>query len=261
MLDSDQIAAIADVVDEAQHNAHTIPKITDSYPGMTVDDGYGVMFELLRRWQDSGRELLGYKAGLTSRAKMVQMGVNSPSFALLMRDTCDPDGGTVSTEGLIHPRVEAEIAFVMKHELSGPDVSIEQVIDAIDFVQPAVEILDSRFEKFKFDLPSVIADNSSSARFVVGGRARDARDLDLATLGVVLEINGEPVAFAASGAVMGHPAEVVRMLVSWLHERSMTLPAGVLVLTGAVTEAFPIKPGDAICARFQELGSINVRVS
>jgi len=249
------------VVEEAQANAHTIPKITESYPGMTVEDGYSVMFELLRRWEADGRELQGYKAGLTSRAKMVQMGVDTPGFGLLMRDTCDPDGGTVPTDGLIHPRVEAEIAFVMRDELAGPNVSINQVLDAIDFVQPAVEILDSRFEKFKFDLQSVIADNSSSARFVVGGRACRARDLDLATLGVVLEINGDPVAFAASGAVMGHPAEVIRMLVSWLHARGMTLPAGTVVLTGAVTEAFPVQQGDTICARFQDLGSINLKVN
>lgn len=260
MLDAAQIRAIADVVDDAQTNGHTIPKITEAHPDMTVEDGYAVMFELLRRWEAAGRELQGYKAGLTSRAKMVQMGVDTPGFALLMRDTCDPDGGTVPTKGLIHPRAEAEIAFVMKDELAGPDVTFDQVLDAIDFIQPAVEILDSRFEKFKFDLPSVIADNSSSARFVVGGRARGPRELDLATIGVVLEINGEPVSFAASGAVMGQPVEVVRMLVSWLHARGMTLPAGALVLTGAVTEAFPIKPGDTVCARFQDLGTINLKV-
>lgn len=261
MLDASQIGAITDVVEEAQDNAQTMPKITDAYPGMTIDDGYAVQAELLRRWQTRGREFYGWKAGLTSRAKMVQMGVDVPAFGMMMRDTCDPDGGVVPTEGLIHPRVEAEIAFVMKADLAGPEVSVEQVYAATDYVQPAIEIIDSRFEKFKFDLESVVADNCSSARVVLGGRPRRPGELDLATLGVVLEINGEPKAFAASGAVLGHPAHVIQMLVALLHSRGEVLRAGTVVLAGAVTEAFPIQPGDNVCARFQEMGTINVRVN
>lgn len=261
MLDASQIGAITDVVDEAQSNAHTMPKITDAYPGMTIADGYGVQAELLRRWQARGRQFYGYKAGLTSRAKMVQMGVDVPAFGLMMRDTCDPDGGEILTKGLIHPRVEAEIAFVMKDDLAGPEVSIAQIYAATDYVQPAIEIIDSRFEKFKFDLESVVADNCSSARVVLGGRPRRPAELDLATLGVVLEINGDPQAFAASGAVLGHPAHVIQMLVSLLHGRGEVLRAGTVVLTGAVTEAFPIESGDNVCARFQEMGSINIKVN
>ena len=119
MLEPGAIALIADMVDHAQTHAHTMPKITDAHPGMTIDDGYAVQDELLRRWELRGRRLYGYKAGLTSRAKMAQMGVDVPSFGLLMRDTCDPDGGVVSTAGLIHPRVEAEIAFVTAADLAG----------------------------------------------------------------------------------------------------------------------------------------------
>lgn len=175
--------------------------------------------------------------------------------------TCDPEGGVVSTSGLIHPRVEAEIAFVMKADLAGPEVSLDEVYAATDYVQPAIEIIDSRFEKFKFDLESVVADNCSSARVVLGGRPRRPQELDLAALGVVLEINGEPLAFAASGAVLGHPAHVIQLLVALLHSRGEVLKAGTVVLAGAVTEAFPIQPGDNVCARFQDMGTINVKVS
>lgn len=261
MLDAAQISAITDIVDAAQTNAKPIAKITDSYPGMTIDDGYAVQDELLRRWIVRGREFYGYKGGLTSRAKMVQMEVDVPCFGLMMRDTCDTEGGTVPTAGLIHPRVEAEIAFVMKDDLSGPDVTIEQVYAATDYVQPAIEIIDSRFENFKFDLPSVVADNCSSARLVMGGRPRRPEELDLAALGVVLEVNGEPLAYAASGAVLGHPAHVIQMLVGWLHGRGQVLKAGTVVLAGAVTEAHYIHPGDTICARFQDMGTINMKVS
>lgn len=260
MLDANTIEAIADIVDHAQSHRHVIDKITDAHPGMTIDDGYSVQDALLRRWEGRGRRLYGYKAGLTSRAKMIQMNVDVPSFGMLMRDTCDAEGGAIPTGGLIHPRVEAEIAFVTSADLSGAEISAEEIYAATDYVIPAIEILDSRFEKFKFDLPSVVADNGSSARFVVGGRARCPTELDLAATGVVLEINGEPMAFASSGAVLGHPVHVMQMLVSWLHSRGRILPAGSIVLTGAVTEAFPIKPGDAVCARFQDMGSINIRV-
>ena len=129
MLDADTIEAIADIVDHAQSHRHTIDKITDAHPAMTIDDGYSVQDALLRRWEGRGRRLYGYKAGLTSRAKMIQMNVDVPSFGMLMRDTCDAEGGAIPTEGLIHPRVEAEIAFVTKAELSGPDCDVEALAD------------------------------------------------------------------------------------------------------------------------------------
>ena len=261
MLDEATIRAITDVVDAAQTNATEIPMLTIDHPDLSLDDGYAVQDELLRRWLARGREFYGFKAGLTSRAKMVQMGVDVPCFGLMMRDTCDPEGGTVPTSGLIHPRVEAEIAFVMKDDLAGPEVSIEQVYAATDYVQPAIEIIDSRFKNFKFDLASVVADNCSSARVVLGGRPRRPEELDLGALGVVLEINGEALAYAASGAVLGHPAHVIQLLVKWLHGRGQLLKAGTVVLAGAVTEAHYIHPGDAVCARFQDLGTINVKVS
>lgn len=260
MLDASAIGILAEIVDNAQSSATAIAKLTDLYPDMTVDDGYAVQDELLRRWTARGRQLIGLKAGLTSKAKMIQMGVDVPSFGMLMRDTCDPEGGIIATDKLIHPRVEAEIAFVMKSELRGPDVSIEQVVAATDYVQPAIEVIDSRFENFKFDLPSVIADNSSSARFVMGGRARKPQELDLATIGVVLEKNGEQVALASSGAVLGHPARAIQMLVGWLHTRGRTLPADAIILSGAATEAIPVHSGDTVCARFQDMGSISVRI-
>lgn len=261
MLDATTIQAITDTVDAAQTKAKPIPMLTIEHPELSLDDGYAVMDELLRRWTARGREFYGFKAGLTSRAKMDQMGVDVPCFGLMMRDTCDPDGGIIPTAGLIHPRVEAEIAFVMKEDLVGPEVSIEQVYAATDYVQPAIEIIDSRFENFKFDLASVVADNCSSARLVMGGRMRRPEELDLAALGVVLEVNGEPLAYAASGAVLGHPANVIQLLVRWLHRRGEVLKAGTVVLTGAVTEAHFIHPGDTICARFQDMGTINVKVS
>ena len=128
-----------------------------------------------------------------------------------------------------------------------------------DYVLPAVEIIDSRFSGFKFDLASVVADNASSARFVGGGRPRYVKDLDLRTLGVVIEINGEIVATGASAAVMGHPAEAIAMVVNILAELGESLRAGSFVMSGGITEAVAVKPGDNVVARFQDLGSVSMR--
>lgn len=257
-LSAQVIAELADIVDGAQRNAAEIVKLTDSHPDMDIADGYAVQAELCRRWQAAGRRLTGYKGGLTSRAKMVQMGLDTPVFGVLMGDTCVGDGDAVDMTQLIHPKVEAEIAFVMSRELSG-DVSIDAVLAATEFVMPAIEVIDSRFKDFKFDIQSVIADNTSAARYVVGGSPRRPAGLDLRLLGVVMDRNGELVGTAAGAAVMGHPAASVVALVAWLAERGQALPEGSLVMTGGVTEAVAVHAGDHVTARVQHLGTVGVR--
>lgn len=253
------IALLTDRIDTAQKNAQAIPKLTDDFPGMTLADGYAVQMELRRRWRAAGLRQVGWKAGLTSKAKMMQMGVNVPSIGFLMAAMARPEGSAVRTDDLVHPRVECEIAFVTKDRLAGAHCTREEVLAATDFVLPALEIIDSRFSGFKFDLQSVVADNGSAARYVAGGRPRRATDVDLASLGVVMEKNGEPVAMAASAAVMGHPADAVALLVKVLDELGEDLPAGSFVMSGAITEAVAVKPGDNVIARFQELGSVSAR--
>jgi 2-keto-4-pentenoate hydratase len=155
--------------------------------------------------------------------------------------------------------VEPEIAFVTKTALKGPGCHIGTVLAATDFVMPAIEIIDSRYRDFKFDLKSVIADNCSSSRFVVGGRMRPVADLDLRTIGVVLEKNGEVVALGAGAAVLGHPAAAIAMLANLLGERGEEIPAGSLILSGAITEAVMVKAGDNVSLQMQGMGSVNVR--
>lgn len=258
-LDAKTIAAITDRIQHAQDKVHTITKVTDEHPSMSIEDAYAVQDELRRRWIARGDRVTGLKAGLTSRAKMLQMGVNVPSFGIQMASMARPENSAIEMSGLIHPRVEAEIAFVLKNELKGKGLSIEQVIAATDYVIPAVEVIDSRYEKFKFDLVSVIADNSSSARYVTGGRPLDPQGLDLRTIGVVIEKNGEIQALGASAAVLNHPANAIVMLVDHLATRGECLPAGSFVMTGGITEAIPVARGDNIVARFQDMGSVSFR--
>lgn len=257
-LDAKTISVLADRVQHAQDNVHTITKLTDEHPSMSIEDGYAVQEELLRRWTARGDRLVGRKAGLTSKAKMIQMGVDVPSFGMLLASYARPENGAIEMDQLLHPKIEAEIAFVTKDELQG-DVTIEQVMAATDYVIPAVEVIDSRYENFKFDLPSVIADNSSSARYVTGGRPRDPREVDLRTIGVAIEKNGEIQALGASAAVLNHPAKAIAMLVKHLADRGQSLPAGAFVMTGGITEAIPVSRGDNVVARFQDMGSVSFR--
>lgn len=258
-LTPDEINQLCDRVLAAQKGAYAIPKLTDDFPAMTIADGYAVQNALRQRLCAAGGRQVGWKIGLTSKAKMLQMGVSVPSIGFLMEDTARADGSTISTQDLVHPRVECEIAFFTKAELHGPNCTAEQVLAATDYVVPAIEIIDSRFSGFKFDLPSVIADNGSSARFVPGTNRYAPDALDLCTIHVALEKNGEPVASGMSDAVLGNPAIAIAMLVNLLAEHGETLPAQSFVMSGAITEAIPVKPGDSIRAQFDGMGEIAIQ--
>jgi 2-oxo-3-hexenedioate decarboxylase len=129
---------------------------------------------------------------------------------------------------------------------------------ATEAVLPAVEVIDSRYRDFKFDLKSVVADNASSARFVTGGNLKRVDQVDMKTLGVVMEINGQVVATGAGAAVLGHPAASVAMLANMLAERGEEIPAGTFIMTGGITAAVSVKAGDSVCVRYQDLGSVSM---
>jgi 2-oxo-3-hexenedioate decarboxylase len=258
-LERDAIVRLCERIEGAQKRAYAIPKLTDEYPGMTMDDGYAVQAELRRRFIEQGHRHIGWKAGLTSRAKMQQMGVDVPSIGFLTDRMARPENSPITTSDLVHPRVECEIAFVTKDDLVGPGCTADQVLEATDYVLPALEIIDSRFSGFKFDLESVVADNGSSARFVGGGCPRRVDDINLRTTGVVLEKNGEIVAMGAGAEVMDHPAQAIAMMVNILHHLGEKLPAGSFVMSGGITAAISVKPGDCVIARYQGLGSVSTR--
>lgn len=258
-LDRTTIENLAAHVEAAELNVQDITKISDDFPQMDWEDAYAIQDEIRRRKEARGNKTAGLKAGLTSFAKMRQMGVDVPCFGFVSDYMSRPDGGEIKMSELIHPKVEAEICVVTKAPLRGPGCHVGAVLAAIDFVLPAVEIIDSRYRDFKFDLKSVIADNTSASRFVIGGRSRNLQDLDLRTLGVVLEKNGEIVAMAAGAAVLGHPAAAVAMMANHLGARGQEIPAGSFIMTGGVTEAIAVKAGDNVLVRFQDLGSVSMR--
>ncbi|AVO42187.1 2-oxo-3-hexenedioate decarboxylase [Simplicispira suum] len=258
-LNASTLDQLAEQLENCQLKAKDTLKITESHPDMGWDDAYAIQDRILARKLARGARVVGYKAGLTSHAKMKQMDVTDPVFGFLVDEFVVPEGGEIKVSDLIHPKVEPEICFVTRTELKGPGCHIGAVLAASDVVLPGIEVIDSRYRDFKFDLKSVVADNTSAARFVVGGRVASARDLDLRTLGIVLEKNGQPVALGAGAAVLGHPAAAVAMLVNHLGRRGKTLPAGSLVLSGGITEAVAVQAGDNVTLRIQHLGSVSVR--
>jgi 2-oxo-3-hexenedioate decarboxylase len=258
-LDNATILRLAEHLETCELEARDTTKITDEHPEMDWEDAYAIQYAIRDRKLSRGDKVVGLKAGLTSRAKMKQMNVEDPVFGFLADSFAVPEGGEIDIKKLIHPKVEPEIAFVTKAPLKGPGCHIGAVLAATDFVVPAIEIIDSRYRDFKFDLKSVVADNCSSSRFVVGGSATPIDDLDLRTLGVVLEKNGVAVAIGAGAAVLGHPAAAIAMLANMLGRRGEEIPAGTLILSGGITEAVAVEAGDSVSLRIQSLGTASVR--
>lgn len=232
--------------------------LTGDFPDLTVDAAYDIQAEVVQARIDQGNVVVGAKLGLTSVAKQKQMNVSEPLYGWLTNDMQIDSGAPLVCNKFIQPRCEPEIAFILGEDLSGTHISAVHVLAATQFVFAAVDILDSRFAGYSFTLPDVAADNSSSAGFTLGGVVVGIDSLDLRTLGCTFEKNGKLVATASGAAVLGHPAASVAWLVRKLAARGEGLKAGHIVLSGALTEAVAVEPGDSITARFDQLGSIEV---
>ena len=223
---------------------------------LDADAAYDVQEEVVAAL---GPEVVAAKLGLTSRAKQLQMKVEEPLYGWMVRGTEIVRGDPLVADDLIQPRVEPEIAFVTAFELAGPATTAAQVLAATRWVMPAIDVLDSRYAGYSFTLPDVIADNSSAGRFIVGDPIA-AEGIDLRSVGCVFSANGEPVATAAGAAILGHPAEAIAWFVRRLWERGKVLPAGSLVLAGALTAAFPVERGDTFTVEIDRLGSLDLAV-
>jgi 2-oxo-3-hexenedioate decarboxylase len=261
MLSRAVIIDIARRLDEAQQCVRPINKVTDEHPSMEWEDAYAIQDELRAFKVGRGISVTGLKMGFTSLAKMDQMGVHEPIYGFLTDERALTNDSELSTQGLIHPKIEPEVAFLTRYDLRGPGCHIGAVLAATQAVIPALEIIDSRYEAYRFDLKSVVADNTSAAGYVLGDRHADIADLDLKNLGVVVEKNGAVVSLASGAAVLGHPAQSVATLANMLARRGDFIPAATLILTGGLTEAVAVHPGDVIEARFQNIGNLTLNIT
>jgi 2-oxo-3-hexenedioate decarboxylase len=242
----------------AEQTATPRTSICAEWPEMDEPTAYRIQDALLDRRIARGERLVGIKLGLTSRAKQISMGINSPTVSWLTDQMALPAGDIVPFEKLIHPRAEPEIAFQLGSDLSGPGVTAAAAMQSVACVMGAIELIDSRFHGFKFKLPDTIADNSSSGAFVLGPLRVPVDGLDLAMEAVLVECDGVVVDSATGAAVLGSPAEALAWAANKLAARNRSLKKGWVVLTGGMTDAIPVSPGSRITARFSNLSTVTV---
>lgn len=243
---------------EAAAQRRTIAPLTKDMEDLTLTEAYAIQAEIVQQRLARGEQLIGMKLGLTSEAKQKQMGVQSPITAWLTDTMQLPPGATLPREKLIHPRVEPEIVFIIGRRLVGPDVTADDVLQAVSAVRAGLEILDSRYTDFRFTLPDVIADNASAAYFILGDVEVPPSAVNLAQEECVVEVEGQVVASATGAAVQGHPAEAVARAVNALAGHGVALEAGWIVLTGGLTAALPIPPRSTVTVRFTHLGTVTI---
>lgn len=229
---------------------------TDEWPGLDLATGYAVQDHNLARRLERGETLVGVKLGLTSRAKQVRMGVDTPFVAWLTDAMVLPAGDPVPQDRLIHPRVEPEIVFVMGERLTGPGVTCAQAMAAVQTVWGGAEVIDSRYRDFRFRAGDVVADNASSGAFVIGPIGLPPGELDLSLEAVRLEVDGAIVDTATGAAVQGHPGEALALAANALAARGHAIEAGWIVLTGGMTDAVFCPAGASIACHFTNLGSV-----
>lgn len=250
------VSAIADRLDQAITSATATHQQPEA-EAFDAETGYAIQAMGIVRREARGERVIGVKMGLTSRAKMEQVGVDEVTWGRLTDAMRREEGGTLERAEFIHPRAEPEIAFVLKRELSG-EVSMAEAAAAVEAVAPAIEIIDSRYENFKFSLGDVVADNSSSSAFFIGPWAHP--ETDIANLGIVLSINGQTREIGSSAAILGHPYRALVAAARMTARAGVRLGAGDIVLAGAATAAVPLSQGMSVMAEVQKLGRVGFQV-
>jgi len=247
----------ADALIEARREGRPCPPLRgELLPAGDVASAYRVQRAQVARWLAGGDRRVGAKIGLTSVAVQRSLGVHEPDFGTLLAGMAVPDGAEVELGGLLQPRVEAEVAFVLGADLTDERVTTVDVIRAVDHLLPAIEIVDSRVAGWDISIVDTVADNASSALFVLGTVPRRLGDVDLRLAGMVLEHAGEPVSVGAGAACLGNPLHAVAWLAGTLAREGDPLRAGDVVLSGALGPMVPVTPGAAYEARISGLGSV-----
>ncbi|KKC26995.1 4-oxalocrotonate decarboxylase [Sphingomonas sp. SRS2] len=248
------ILGIAERLDTAVTTATATPQLEQP---LTLAEAYEVQAALLNRRYQRGEKRIGLKMGFTSRAKMVQMGVEGMIWGRLTDRMLVEDGGDIDFSTYVHPRVEPEIAFILKAPLMG-SVTPAAALAAVGGVAPALEIIDSRYKDFKFSLTDVVADNSSSSSFVVGAWSDPAQDIS--NLGMILEIDGVARQIGSSAAILGHPLRSLVAAARLAEAAGEPLQAGSVVMAGGATAAEALAPGQHVRLVVQNLGRVEFNV-
>lgn len=263
MLSDALIDALAAELDESERSRQAIEQFSKRHPGMTIEDGYAISRAWVRRKLARGERVMGHKIGLTSRAMQQASQIDEPDYGTLL-ESMRFEPGDIPFDRFIAPRVEVELAFVLKRPLSGK-VSVDEVLDATDHVRPAIEIIDARIEQFDRHTKAMrrvfdtISDNAANAGIVLGGERVAPRGCDLPWCGAVLRLNGAVEETGLAAGVQGHPAVGVAWLAEKLAPWGERLEAGEVVLAGSFTRPVVAKRGDVFDADYGPLGRFSFR--
>lgn len=265
MLDTQTVRAIAARLHDAERTRTQIRQISLEHPGIDIADAYAIQ----RAWMDiklaQGRVKRGHKIGLTSRAMQQASQIDEPDFGMLLDDMFFDDGSDIPADRYILPRLEVELAFVLGKRLEGPNVTLFQVYDAVDYVIPALEIIDARSHGIDPDTKrprkvfDTIADNAANAGVVMGGRPVRVGDMDLRWVGAMMSRNAVIEETGLAAGVLNHPANGVVWLANKLAEHDVTLEAGQIILSGSFTRPVFAQAGDTFHVDYGPLGSVSCR--
>ncbi|WP_413300088.1 fumarylacetoacetate hydrolase family protein [Bacillus sp. 1P10SD] len=242
-----------------QKSAVEMDKISTRYPSITIEDAYKIQETNMKKELQDGDQFVGWKMGLTSFAKQQSVGVNQPIYGRLLK-SMEMSNKELSLEGLIHPRVEPEFAFLINKKLEGNNVTEQDVWQATEGIMTAIEVIDSRYKDFSFNLIDVIADNASSAKFFLSEQIYEPNKFQWEKAKVRMMLNGKIIQLGKGSDVMGDPVRSVVELVKMLHSSGLCIEPGMIVLTGGITEAIHVFSGDSIEVEFVELDKIDFTV-
>ena len=258
-MDTATIERYGDALYQALIERTPIDPLTDREPEITIEDAYRIQLRMIQRRLDAGETIVGKKIGVTSKVVMNMLKVNQPDFGQMTSGMVFNEGEPIRVDSMIAPRAEAEVAFVLKHDLMGPGVTAADVLRATDCVMPCFEIVDSRIKDWKIKIQDTVADNASCGVLTLGGMRKRPRDLDLALAGMVLEKNGDIISTSTGAAVQGSPVNAVAWLANTLGRLGIGLKAGEVILSGSQSPLVPVVAGDSLSCSVGGLGSTSVR--
>jgi 2-keto-4-pentenoate hydratase len=258
MATPDTIQEAADRLWQAATSGEPCAPVRDLIAADDVEGAYAVaQHNVARTVAERGWRINGQKIGLTSPAVQRQLGVDRPDFGMLFAELAHTSGEVVPVTDLLQPKVEAEVALVLRHDLDLKVHTIADVISAVDYVLPALEIVDSRVADWKITFVDTVADNASSGRYVLGTVPVRLDGLDLAAVEMTMAVNGEPASTGVGAACLGNPLIAARWLADTMSQAGTPLRAGAVVLTGALGPMAAVSPGDEVVAEITGVGTVS----
>ncbi|GAA4100110.1 2-keto-4-pentenoate hydratase [Actinomadura miaoliensis] len=246
---------------DAHRSGTPIPPLSATYPGATIADAYRIQQEQARCWTEDGDRVRGHKIGLVSAAIQRQMGVHEPDYGHLTASMLRPEHRPIPARAFIQPRIEPEIAFVLDAPLRGPGVTADDAVRAVGYLLPALEIVDSRIRDWEISIVDTIADNASSGAAILGSTPIDPAEVDLPSANCALLRNGTVIETGTGAAVLGTPFNALAWLANAIGAMGVSLEPGQVVLSGSLTRAIPIAPGDSITAEFPGIGRVTAMLA